>query len=76
MQDQGIRIICRLKGRGVTKAKEKLEELSREEAHPTLCLFYDGIVNQLSARSQFRNEPRAISTTGNCCYNTFLPCTI
>ena len=56
--------------------------LSKEESHPALSASYDEIVNQpptsvqTRRRATTRNEPRSISTTGNCFHNSFLPRTI
>jgi len=57
-----------------------LNIIAKEDAHPELCAAYDEIIKQtegaIHTRSQSRNEPKSISTTGNSFYNSFVPRTI
>jgi len=51
------------------RIKLLLNIIAKEDAHPVLCAAYDEVIKQtegaIHTRSQSRNEPRSISTTGN-----------
>jgi len=61
------------------RIKLLLNIIAKEDAHPIHCA-YEEVIKQtegvIHTRSQSRNEPRSISTTGNSFSNSFVPRTI
>ena len=87
-QNQGVRMICGLKGRrGVTEANEKLQlvQLAIRRKNSRFKLLHKmmsreeahpALCSSYDKISNEPNEPRSIAVTGNCFRNSFLPRTI